>query len=253
MGRSPGFLAPVLIATAPKSNSFPLVHFAAFDHKDLSFTPDLMIGALFSPYPSKIMLTLLTDIASSQARLRLFLLKLIFCALFLSACSTPPPATKAPLDPLQPWMPTRKGEFPADLACAADLPQKKIARSPSSLAQGPLHATAFIAWRLYSHTLSRTMGDTCRFGPTCSRFALDSMALGPGALFVTFARLQRNQLDDDFYALTADGFLIDRPWDYVFWRSNLGLNAHTFDIPPGQAWTIFLKAAADLPEDYFAH
>lgn len=97
------------------------------------------------------------------------------------------------------------------------------------------------------------MGDTCRFGPTCSRFALDSMAIGPTGLLLTFARLQRNQLDDHFYQHTEDGFLIDRPWDYVFWKSRLGLGAHQYDIAPGQAWTIFLNAATELPEDYFVH
>lgn len=85
------------------------------------------------------------------------------------------------------------------------------------------------------------MGETCRFTPSCSRFAVEALAEGPEALYLIFARLQRGHLDDGTYEKTMTGHLADPVWNYFFWRSELGLHAHRSDLRQHQAWYVFVE------------
>lgn len=164
---------------------------------------------------------------------------------------------------LEPWTPTRKGNHPADVQHAAPSNWDRSAAGPDwleqtddgdhsrSTAASPIRATGFLFWRLYSNTLSRTMGDSCRFSPSCSRFAVEAAASGPQAAVLAFGRLQRSHLDDDFYEHTADGHLYDPPSHYFFWRSEQGLDAHRTAMPTDHAWYVFIQATDDLPESFF--
>ena len=176
-------------------------------------------------------------------------------ALFLIGCATPdPPRRSQAEETLTPWTPTRIGQHPGErlsplASPAADRPSRTGASEHHHLASGTFPATVFLAWRLYSHTLSRTSGDTCRFSPTCSRFAVDAAPLGPEGLILTFARLLRSQLDDPLYQIDDQGFLIDPPSHYFFWRAPLGLDAHQYDLHRSHRWYLFLHATKDLSRE----
>ena len=171
----------------------------------------------------------------------------LLSVLLLTACATPDVTRRAPAqETFQPWAPTRLGEHPSQrltsLSVSAQPPSRAVTSHHSHLAAGPLEATIFLAWRLYSHTLSRTSGDTCRFSPTCSRFAVDAAPLGPEGLVLTFARLLRSQLDDPLYRIDTEGFLVDPPSHYFFWRAPLGLDAHQYDLDRRHRWYLFVHA-----------
>lgn len=174
-----------------------------------------------------------------------------------TSCASPGHDAQAAQDSqLQPWTPQRRGVHPGQLKHSqearhdadSDRSQTGADRGESIL-QNPIGATAYGAWRLYSNTLSRSMGPTCRFSPTCSRFAVDATGVGPEGLVFTFGRLQRNHLADDDYEHGDDGHLLDPPSNYFFWRSDLGLGAHRSSLPDHQAWYIFVRARQDRAEE----
>lgn len=179
--------------------------------------------------------------------------KIISTALFLAAllgCATPDsvPPDAGP-SAMEPWTPTRAGFHPADLGDLLPPPVEESGHAP--MASSPTTATIYLAWRLYSQTLSRSMGETCRFSPTCSRFALEAMSQGPEGVVLTFGRLMRNHLDQDFYPLTEDGYLADPPSHYYFWRSESGVHAHQSGLERSHAWFVLIRAAENLPENFF--
>lgn len=181
-------------------------------------------------------------------RLLLFLL-LLSATAALIGCATPEHSHgDRSAETLEPWTPTRLGQHPGDLG---ETPPLKRPPQKSFLEGSPLSATGYLAWRFYSHTFSKMAGETCQFAPSCSRFALDAVSEGPEGLILAFARLQRNHMEDDFYKVDDDGYLIDPTSHYNFWRSPLGLNAHLADIDSGHAWYIFLNATEELPEYFF--
>lgn len=166
-------------------------------------------------------------------------------AAVLSGCAAPAVEKRPPAEEtLTPWAPTRLSDHPADQPPPLEQLSHPRRGDHSHLGGGPLEATIFLAWRLYSHSFSRVSGDTCAFSPTCSRFAVDAASLGPEGALYTFGRLQRSQLHDPLYSVDAEGFLIDPPSHYLFWRSDLGLRAHQYDIDRRHAWYIFVQAAA---------
>lgn len=175
-------------------------------------------------------------------------LLLMFIIALSTGCMTPNPAPKtAVVESLTPWTPTRHGNHPG--LTSPLVVSQALTRHPRDehYARGPVQATAYLAWRLYSNSLSRVSGDTCRFSPTCSRFALDATAGGPEGLVLTFGRLMRHQLNDPLYHDTPDGALIDPPDYYFFWRSPLGRDAHRYQLERRHAWYLFVSADEDLP------
>ncbi len=161
-------------------------------------------------------------------------------------CATPTyDARQSVESQLEPWTPVRKGLHPADLSNTPEArsPVDPVEHRGRSNRGGPIATTAFLYWRLYSSTVSRSMGETCRFSPSCSRFAVDAAREGPEGLILTFARLQRNHLDDGSYEHTHTGHLKDPTSNYFYWRSDLGLQAHRSTMPRHQAWYVFVEAA----------
>lgn len=183
-------------------------------------------------------------------------------AIFALGCaSSAADSVDEPETAFQPWTAERIGSHPGDLgptargedrtasAFAVDPDEMPVSYSPSAddessnTSTGPVTATATGAWHLYTHTLSRTAGDTCRFSPSCSRFAVEATGLGPEGLPLAFGRLQRNHLDDEFYEATADGYLLDPLSHYLFWRTDAGLDAHGTELVDAHAWYVFVRAA----------
>ena len=194
----------------------------------------------------------------------LLIAALMMVPLFFVGCATPShDDVQASATELEPWTPTRKGDHPAELQHTAPANIADIEDRPSWLdsvdsgdrarttAAGPVQATGYFFWRFYSNTFSRSMGDSCRFAPSCSRFAVEAADTGPIAGVLAFARLQRGHLDDGFYAHTDDHHLVDPPSHYFFWRSERGLDAHLSTMPTDHAWYVFIRATDDLPENFF--
>ncbi len=78
--------------------------------------------------------------------------------------------------------------------------------------KSPAAATAWLFLHAYQHTLSRADGQTCRFHPTCSGFAVDAVSeLGLLGFPLAFGRLARPHNDASFYPASADGVHLEDP------------------------------------------
>ena len=171
-----------------------------------------------------------------------------------SGCAAPTyDGVQAAETTLQPWTPTRKGSHPGDLPTTPEVRLGADADHGSAhfASGGPVSASVHLFWRAYSRTFSQSMGETCEFSPSCSRFAVDAIAAGPEGLVLTFARTQRGHLHDGTYDTTETGHLHDPPENYFFWRSDLGLNAHRSTMPSSHAWYVFVRETRRLPEEFF--
>lgn len=111
-------------------------------------------------------------------------------------------------------------------------------------ASGAVVATAWLWFQAYQGTLSRVDGATCRFHPTCSRFAIDAIsATGPWGGLLTFARLQRAHTVERHYAMSDPPFLDDPLDNYVFWLRPSKLDAAEDSKYPSHAWFHHVRAA----------
>jgi len=84
--------------------------------------------------------------------------------------------------------------------------------------RGPGAAAAWLFLHAYQHTLSRADGQTCRFHPTCSGFAVDAVSeLGILGLPFVFGRLGRPHNDESFYPMSSDHQHLEDPLSaYLF-------------------------------------
>lgn len=176
---------------------------------------------------------------------------LLGLAFLLAGCATPTFQERSPDgETLTPWEGNRLGMHPGSLQGPLSdtrvvTPSTGQESRSAQLGRSTSAATLYLAWRLYSHTYSRVSGDTCRFSPTCSRFAVDAAPYGPTGMAATFGRLQRAQFDDPLYRIEED-HLVDPIEFYFFWRSDAGLDAHRFAMERSLAWYLFVHATKDL-------
>lgn len=144
-----------------------------------------------------------------------------------------------------PWTPTRLGKHPGGFAVSEPTPPPEQAHGEAPY-EGFGAAVVYGLWRGYSHTFSRAMGETCRFEPTCSRFAVKAVdEAGIEGLLLLFARLQRNHTDDEAYEQTSRGYLLDPPENYLYWRTDAGVDVHRTALPTSQAWDVLVETRDD--------
>jgi len=121
------------------------------------------------------------------------------CAGSVDHIKTPP--VVAPVQTFGPWEPL-----------------SKTVLGPTTPQKSPAAATAWLFLHAYQHTFSRVDGQTCRFHPTCSGFAVDAVSeLGLLGFPLAFGRLARPHNDASFYPTGADRIHLEDPLSaYLF-------------------------------------
>ena len=153
-------------------------------------------------------------------------------------------------DRLEPWEPSPLYPTLAAVepAVGGTRPAQLPARVPRhTTSRGPTTAAAWLWYSFYKQTMSKVDGNTCRFHPSCSTFALQAIREhGPLGLAMAFGRLHKNHGNLTRYPMVHPPFLEDPVANYGFWARTPALDDFAAYENEAFAWYQHLRAVRRL-------